>query len=82
MNPFLHRKQALAAKAEAEKEGIVVPMTLEDYCIKPKTKPSNQDPPVSHSHFFLNCFSYLPFTLTTPPLTLFSAISVGYDRFL
>lgn len=40
------RKQALAAKIEAEKEGIVVPMTLEDYCIKPKTKPSNQDPPV------------------------------------
>lgn len=44
---FYGRKQALAAKAEAEKEGIVVPLTLEDYCIKPKSKPSNQDPPVS-----------------------------------
>lgn len=44
------RKQALAAKIEAEKEGIVVPMTLEDYCIKPKTKPSNQDPPVRTCH--------------------------------
>lgn len=41
------RKQALVAKAEADKEGIVVPLTLEDYCIKPKEKPSNQDPPVS-----------------------------------
>lgn len=37
----------MAAKLEAEKEGIVVPMTLEDYCQKPKKKPSNQDPPVS-----------------------------------
>lgn len=45
---FYNRKQALAAKAEAEKEGIVVPLTLEDYCIKPKSKPSNQDPPVSN----------------------------------
>lgn len=44
--PFV-RKQALAAKAEAEKDGIVVPLTLEDYCIKPKNKPSNQEPPVS-----------------------------------
>lgn len=42
------RKQALAAKLEAEKEGIVVPMTLEDYCLKPKKKPSNQDPPVRY----------------------------------
>lgn len=51
---FIHsfRKQALAAKAEAEKEGIVVPLTLEDYCIKPKSKPSNQDPPVSISMMF------------------------------
>lgn len=39
------RRQALAAKAEAEKEGIVVPTTLEDYCIKPKFKP-NPEPAV------------------------------------
>lgn len=49
---LLFRKQALAAKAEAEKEGIVVPLTLEDYCIKPKSKPSNQEPPVSLSLSF------------------------------
>lgn len=47
---LIYRKQALAAKAEAEKEGIFVPQTLEDYCIKPKEKPSNQDPPVSILH--------------------------------
>lgn len=40
------RKQALAAKIEAEKEGIVVPMTLEDYCLKPKKKPVAPEPPV------------------------------------
>ena len=43
---FSCRKQALAAKIEAEKEGIVVPMTLEDYCIKPKHKVPNQEPQV------------------------------------
>jgi len=38
--PNIIRKQALAANAEAKREGIVVPMTLEDYCLKPKVKPS------------------------------------------
>lgn len=41
------RKQALQAKVEAEKEGIVVPLTLEEYCLKPKTNPNNQEPQVS-----------------------------------
>lgn len=36
--PNIIRKQALAANAEAKKEGIIVPMTLEDYCIKPTRK--------------------------------------------
>ena len=44
--PNIIRKQALAAKVEAEKEGIVVPTTLEEYCIKSKTKPSNPEPQV------------------------------------
>lgn len=57
-NVFLFRKQALAAKAEAEKEGIVVPLTLEDYCIKPKSKPSNQEPPVSLSLSFARLCSH------------------------
>lgn len=37
-----HRKQAQAAKTEAEKEGIVVPLTLEDYCIKTRARPAEQ----------------------------------------
>ncbi|KAL6438073.1 ubiquitin-conjugating enzyme e2 r2 [Lasius niger] len=36
------RKQAQAAKMEAEKEGIVVPVTLEDYCIKTRARPAEQ----------------------------------------
>lgn len=42
----IFRRQSAAAKVEAEKEGIVVPTTLEDYCIKPKIKPSNPEPAV------------------------------------
>ncbi|XP_026845465.1 ubiquitin-conjugating enzyme E2 R2 [Drosophila persimilis] len=38
--PNIIRKQALAANAEAKREGIVVPMTLEDYCLKPARKPT------------------------------------------
>ncbi|PSN51240.1 Ubiquitin-conjugating enzyme E2 R1 [Blattella germanica] len=33
------RKQVSAARLEAEKDGVVVPLTLEDYCIKTKVKP-------------------------------------------
>ncbi|XP_076176727.1 ubiquitin-conjugating enzyme E2 R1 [Ptiloglossa arizonensis] len=36
------RKQAYAAKIEAAKEGIVVPVTLEDYCIKTNASPAEQ----------------------------------------
>lgn len=32
-------KQVSAARLEAEKDGVVVPLTLEDYCIKTKVKP-------------------------------------------
>jgi hypothetical protein len=42
-----HRKQALQSKIEAEKEGIVVPLTLEEYCLKPKINTNNQEPQVS-----------------------------------
>lgn len=31
---------------DAEKEGIVVPLTLEDYCIKTQVKSSTQEPQV------------------------------------
>ncbi|KAF7995271.1 hypothetical protein HCN44_004743 [Aphidius gifuensis] len=44
------RKQAQAAKIEAEKEGIVVPLTLEDYCIKTRAKPVEQ--PLDMTDFY------------------------------
>ena len=44
--PNIIRKQALQAKTEAEKEGVVVPLTLEEYCLKPKTNPNVQEPQV------------------------------------
>lgn len=37
-NVSFYRKQAQAARIEAEKEGIVVPLTLEEYCIKTNKK--------------------------------------------
>lgn len=42
INICVYRKQAQAAKMEAEKEGIVVPVTLEDYCIKTRARPAEQ----------------------------------------
>lgn len=52
--PNIIRKQALAANADAIKEGIVVPMTLEDYCIKPKRKENTE--PTLDSNFFDDVF--------------------------
>ncbi|CAG0887691.1 unnamed protein product [Darwinula stevensoni] len=35
------RKQVTVSRVEAEKDGVVVPLTLEDYCVKPKEKPAS-----------------------------------------
>ncbi|CAD7005621.1 ubiquitin-conjugating enzyme E2 R2 [Ceratitis capitata] len=48
--PSIIRKQAQAANADAIKEGIVVPMTLEDYCLKPTRKASTE--PTLDTNFF------------------------------
>jgi len=37
------RKQVAASRADAEKDNVVVPLTMEEYCIKPKAKPSVQE---------------------------------------
>jgi len=50
--PNIIRKQALQAKVEAEKEGIVVPLTLEEYCLKPKTNPNNVEPQLDMTDFY------------------------------
>lgn len=44
----------MAANADAIKEGVVVPMTLEDYCIKPKRKEPTE--PTLDSNFFDDVF--------------------------
>ncbi|ENN70240.1 ubiquitin-conjugating enzyme E2 R2 [Dendroctonus ponderosae] len=46
------RKQAMAARAEAERDGIQVPLTLEDYCIKTQVKPSNSESQVEMTDFY------------------------------
>eukprot|EP00096_Caligus_rogercresseyi_P014084 TRINITY_DN661_c0_g1_i2.p1 TRINITY_DN661_c0_g1~~TRINITY_DN661_c0_g1_i2.p1 ORF type:complete len:247 (-),score=64.32 TRINITY_DN661_c0_g1_i2:792-1532(-) len=37
------RKQVHASRSEAEKDGVVVPTTMEEYCLKPKPRPANPD---------------------------------------
>lgn len=48
--PNIIRKQAQAARVEAEKEGIVVPLTREEYCIKNSTK--TQEPQLDVADFY------------------------------
>jgi len=38
---WTRRKQVLASKAEADKDGVVVPLTLEDYIVKSKPPENN-----------------------------------------
>ena len=36
------RKQVLATRADAEKDGVTVPQTLEEYCIKASSSKDNE----------------------------------------
>lgn len=58
--PNIIRKQALAANAEAKREGIVVPMTLEDYCLKPTRKPTTESANFYDDDFDLETEDDLP----------------------
>ena len=42
---LIFRKQVIGTKEEAEKDGVKVPLTLQDYCVtvKPKTSEPSQD---------------------------------------
>ena len=42
-SPSLSRKQVNKSKFEAEKDGIKVPTTVEEYCVKTKPKPPETD---------------------------------------
>lgn len=48
----VYRKQAMAARAEAERDGIQVPLTLEDYCIKTQVKPNSSESQVEMTDFY------------------------------
>lgn len=49
---FICRKQVSGARAEAEKDGVVIPTTLEEYCIK--TKVRAPEPPVDMTDFYVD----------------------------
>lgn len=38
-----NRKQVAASRTEAEKDNVVVPTTIEEYCIKHRSKPVVED---------------------------------------
>ncbi|XP_045128297.1 ubiquitin-conjugating enzyme E2 R2-like isoform X7 [Portunus trituberculatus] len=44
------RKQVMSSRVEAERDGVVVPLTQEDYCIKTKVKPDAE--PVDMYDFY------------------------------
>lgn len=42
----------MAARAEAERDGLKVPLTLEDYCIKTRVKPNPSDSQIEMTDFY------------------------------
>jgi ubiquitin-conjugating enzyme E2 R len=38
-----NRKQVLKTQQEAERDGVKIPLTMEEYCIKSKPKPPEDD---------------------------------------
>ena len=51
---FFSRKQVAASQADAERDGVVVPTTMEEYCMKAKPPQSPQVSPRT----FLDRFSW------------------------
>ncbi len=52
-NPF--RKQVHASRAEAEKDQVVVPTTMEEYCMKPKSasaRPNSSQDNIEMDEFY------------------------------
>lgn len=42
----------MTARAEAERDGLKVPLTLEDYCIKTQVKPNSSEQQVEMTDFY------------------------------
>ena len=40
---FSNRKQVSKTQQEAERDGVKIPLTMEEYCIKSKPKPPEDD---------------------------------------
>lgn len=51
---FVFRKQVQSTRHEAEKDGVTIPMTLEDYCVKTKVRP--QDESLDMTDFYVDDF--------------------------
>lgn len=45
-----------ASRAEAEKDGVVVPTTMEEYCMKPKTRPPSSQDNIEMDEFYDDCY--------------------------
>ena len=50
---FFFRKQVQASRSDAEKDGVVVPTTMEEYCMKAKPLRPAQDSIGKFNYFWL-----------------------------
>lgn len=49
---LVHRKQVLATKAEAERDGVKVPTTLAEYCIRTRAPPADEGTTLFYDDYY------------------------------
>ncbi len=47
-----HRKQVLATKADAERDGVKVPTTLAEYCIRTRAPPADEGSTLFYDYYY------------------------------
>ncbi len=47
-----HRKQVLATKADAERDGVKVPTTLAEYCIRTRVPPADEGSTLFYDYYY------------------------------
>lgn len=47
-----HRKQVLATKAEAERDGVKVPTTLAEYCVRTRIPPPDEGSDLFYDYYY------------------------------
>lgn len=47
-----HRKQVLATKADAERDGVKVPVTLDEYCVRTQVPPTDDGSNLLYDDYF------------------------------